>query len=115
MKYVLSPFFKYLWLSIKITLQIILAILLTIFWGIPTLIFAILYTIIVSIWEFKWYFYKCKKYYQTYDDTCYYFLWSNNENKTTYKSYFHCIWNIQSNTPIMVQIIEKLNNKLNLN
>lgn len=49
MKYVLGPFFKYLWLSIKFILQIILAILLTVFWGIPTLIWSVLYFIIVSI------------------------------------------------------------------
>ncbi len=115
MKYVLGPFFKYLWLGFKFTLQVILAIILTIYWGIPTLIWSILYFIIMSIWEFKLYFYKCRKYHQIYNDFCYEFLWSYSEEKVIYNSYFHCIWNLSSKIPVMVQITQKISNKLNLN
>lgn len=32
-----------------------------------------------------------------------------------YKSYFHKIWNLSNEIPVMVQITQKINNKLNLN
>ena len=127
MKYILGPFFKYLWLSIKFILQVILAILLTIGWGIPTLIWSILYFIFVSIWEFKLCFYKLQtRKTQDYDidnSITHLLLWAEQEyynhsyqcNGKLYKSYFHKIWNLKSKTPIMVQIINKINNKLNLN
>jgi len=119
MKYILGPFFKYLWLNIKTLLQIILAILLTIHWGIPTLIWSIIYFIFVSIWEFKLCFYKIKEFKPDIIESitliC---LWSEVDSdgySIRYKSYFHCIWNLQSQKPIMVQIMQKINNKLNLN
>ena len=43
MKYILGPFFKYLGLSIKFILQMVIAILYTIIWGIPTLFFYMLF------------------------------------------------------------------------
>jgi hypothetical protein len=109
MKYILGPFFKYLWLTIIFILQVILAILLTIGWGIPTLMWSMLY----FIYELS--FYKCKKYYQIDNDFSYSFLWSNSEEKVMYNSYFHCIWNLSKKTPVMVQITQKIKNNLNLN
>lgn len=115
MKYILGPFFKYLGLSIKFILQIILAILLTIGWGIPTLIWSILYFIFVSIWEFKLCFYKCC----TWKTKCYNnsithaWLWA--KHQYNYKSYFHRIYDLSPITPVMVQITQKIKNNLNLN
>lgn len=115
MKYILGPFFKYLWLSIELLLQIILATLLTIIWGIPTLILSILYFIFVSIWEFKLCFYKCCTWKtKSYNDSItYYWLWA--KHQFSYKSYFYRIWNLTEKTPVIVQITQKINNKLNLN
>jgi hypothetical protein len=119
MKYILGPFFKYLLLSIKILSQIILAILLTFIWGIPTLIWFIIYTVFVSIWEFKFCFYKLKTFKpNTMESITLGFLWAQTDNygySKEYKSYFNCIWNLSSKTPIMVQITQKIKNNLNLN
>lgn len=83
--------------------------------GVPTLIWSIIYFIFVSIWEFKLCFYKLKSYYISWaqDSISELLLWS--VDSYTYKSYFHCIWDLSSKKPIMVQIMQKINNKLNLN
>ena len=110
MKYILIPLFKYL----KSLLQFIIAILLTIIWGIPTLLVYIIYSTLITIWNGKITLYEFIDPYIANDDdsiSCD-LLWS--KKSQTYKTYFHLIWNL-SEKPIMVQIIQKINNKLNLN
>lgn len=114
MKYILYPFLKYLGLSIKLILQILLAIIITLIWGIPTLIWSILYFLLVSLWEFKICYYKLNTCKIKWDDDSIIkmLLWSKID--IIYKTYFHCIWNLNSK-PIMVQIINKIKKQLNLN
>jgi len=113
MKYILGPFFKYLVIIIVFLLQFIIAVIYTIVWGVPTLLFYIIYMILMTIWNFKIMLYKFKQpYIKSYEDSisCN-LLWS--EKSKTYYSYFHLIWNLSIRKPIMVQIINKINKQLN--
>ncbi len=105
MKYILGPFFKYLGLFIKLFFQTLLAIIITIIWGIPTLFWYIFYFIVMTIWEFKLTFYKLNSFYnKSYNDSLVCdLLWS--ENSERYKTYFHAIWNI--NTTINQKLKQK--------
>lgn len=99
MKYLLKPILN----VIKVILQILLAIIITIIWSSITLIYFILYTTLVSLWEFKIRILKLDRFgINTYDDSIsYHLLWSN--RNFNYKTYFHCIWNIQK--PLSLQTI----------
>ena len=105
MKYLLKPIIN----VIKVILQILLAIINTIIWSSITLIYFILYTILVSLWEFKLRILKLDTFrLNTYDDSIsYVLLWS--DYNFNYKTYFHCIWNIQK--PLkLTSIINKFYN-----
>ena len=105
MKYLLKPILN----VIKVILQILLAIIITIIWGSITLIYFILYTTLVSLWEFKLRILKLNTFrINTFDDSISYeLLWSN--PNFYYKTYFHCIWNIQKSLTLKT-IINKFYN-----
>lgn len=99
MKYLLKPILN----VIKVILQILLAIIITIIWGSITLIYFILYTTFVSLWEFKLKILKLDRFRvnMSDDSISYGLLWS--DGNFNYKTYFHCIWNIQK--PLSLQTI----------
>jgi hypothetical protein len=90
MKYLITP----LIFVIKNILQILLAILLTIIWGVPTLFIVIFYPIGYLLWNFKLKFYEIEIWKSGWygDSITGSLLWGH--DYVEYKTYFHRIWNL---------------------
>ena len=67
-----------------------------------------LYPVFYFLWEFKIKTYKLDTWYIKHgcDSISYSFLWS--KEYYMYKTYFHCIWNLQNNKPILTQLTNRI-------
>lgn len=113
MKYLINP----LLLCIKFIIQVIIAILITIVWLIPTIFIIMFYPALSFLWDFKINFYKLKNGWEDYDNggITNSLLWvvkykeSSHFEMIKYKTYFHRIWNLNKDSnPKLYNFINRL-------
>lgn len=111
MKYIIRPFVKILFLIIVIIWKTIISLLLTICWGILTLLMTIGYTLGIAFWIFKIKTLKLNRFKVNYynKEICAIFIFGE---ENLYNSFFHAIWGIKTS---LNQHFNKLINKLTIN